>query len=309
MKRGIYLVANHHSEAMCANLIYSIRASGCKLPIRLIHFGGKPVQSQMILKEVEALRVEDFSPSGQELVRDLATVLTDCPRGWIYRYLAWFGDWDEFIYSDNDIVASMNWERLFDFLPEHDLVHADEEYTTKGRFNYDQPERIEEIFGKGSLLSAFTAGHIVVRCAPQMVADIRQAIGWFRQHPTIPKKHDQALTHVASLLGRWKMLNLCKAPHGWLSSWAGDYRNTLALVQAMQAEPFKRISHIHYSGGARIGTEATSDFLMAYLSEKQRMLHLTKLGILQAIGWIAFWSHYRRIRNGLRRRWKAYSKR
>ena len=51
--KGIYLVANKKSEALCANLIYSIRESGCKLPIRIIHFGGEKIKSSFILNEVE----------------------------------------------------------------------------------------------------------------------------------------------------------------------------------------------------------------------------------------------------------------
>lgn len=309
MKRGIYLVANQRNATLCANLVFSIRAAGCQLPIRLIHFGGQPVQAPELLQQVQLMRAEDFPREAQDLVSELATVLTDCPRGFLYRFLGWFGDWDEFIYSDNDIVALMNWERLFEFMPGHDLVHADEEYTTQGRFNYDQPGRIEEIFGKGSLLSAVTAGHFLARRDDKLVADMRQAIAWFRQNPGIAKRHDQALLHVASLVGRWKMLNLCQPPHGWLSSWAGDYRNPLALVQAIQSNPVRNISHIHYSGGAPVGIEPMADFLSANLSPKQRTDRLTRLGILKIAGWLKIQHQYRRLRNGLHHRWKAYTQR
>jgi len=306
IKRGIYIVANKRSEAECANLVYSIRASGCQLPIRLIHFGGQPVQAPELLQQVHLMREEDFPPESQEFVAELATVLTDCPRGFLYRFLGWFGDWDEFIYTDNDVVALMNWERLFDHLPGNDLVHADEEYTTQGRFNYAQPDKIQERFGEEALLSTVTAGHFVARRHPQLVEDMRKAIEWFQKNPDIPKKHDQALLHVASLIGGWKMTNLCQPPHHWLSSWAGDYQNPLALVQAIQSEPARKISHLHFSGGKPIGTEPVADFLSAYLDARQRIVHLTKLGFLQLGGWVAFCHHSRRIKNGLCRRWKKF---
>ena len=136
MKRGIYLVANRKSEEMCENLIHSIRASGCTLPIRLIHFGGKDIRAPYILSQAEFLYYDDFPAEAKQIIADLRSVLTECPLGFLYRYLAWFGDWDEFIYSDNDIVALTNWENLFDYLDDNDLVHADEEYTTKGCFNF-----------------------------------------------------------------------------------------------------------------------------------------------------------------------------
>jgi hypothetical protein len=306
--RGIYLVANDHSEALCANLIYSIRKSGCNLPIRLIPFGGKPVQSGRVLKEVEIWDVGRFPGDGQKFVGELAEVLVDCPRGFLYRFLGWFGEWNEFIYSDNDIVALMNWERLFDYLPGNDLVHADEEYTTQGQFNYVQPAEIERLFGTDALLSAVTAGHFAARQSPKLVEDMRRAMEWFRSNPAIPKRHDQSLLHIASLIGRWKMLNLCKPPHNWLSSWAGDYPNPLALIHAIQSEPQKQISHLHFSGGVPVGTEPSADFLSAHLGARQRTIHLTKLGILQICGWIAFRRHSKRIRTGLRRRWKRVFK-
>ena len=143
--RGIYLVANLKSQALCENLIYSIRQSGCGLPIKLIHFGGDKVNSAYILSQVELIEISSFPEEGIKFIDNLQTVLTDCPRGYLHRFLAWFGEWDEFIYSDNDIVALMNWEELFTYMPGYDLVHSDEEYLTKGRFNHNKIEFLKKI--------------------------------------------------------------------------------------------------------------------------------------------------------------------
>jgi hypothetical protein len=304
--RGIYLVANNHSEAHCANLVYSIRQSGCRLPIRLIPFGGKSVRSQQILSEVEVVELGSFSAEAHGFIGELKSVLTQCPTGFLHRFLAWFGDWDEFLYSDNDVVALMNWERLFDFLPGFDVVHADTEYTTKGRFNYQAPTEVEAIFGDGALLSAFTAGHFLSRRDERLVADMRHAIEWFRAHPRVPVKHDQALLHVASLLGRWKMLNLCREPHHWLSSWAGDYQNPLALLQALQGSPACAGSHLHFSGGTPSGAEPIHDFLTANLTSDRRKRYLFCKCISSLSGWRLTSDWCARIRRGIIRRWRAW---
>lgn len=302
MKKGIVLVANLKSQWYCENLIYSIRKSGCTLPIRLIHFGGEPVHSKKILDEVEFLTVDDFSEEAKAFINNLRSVLTDCPMGFLYRFLAWFSDWDEFIYSDNDIVALTNWERLFEFTEGYDVVHADEEYTTQGIFNYLLPNKIEEIFGKGSLSTALTAGHLLVKKNPKMIADMNAAVDWFKLNPEIPKKHDQSLLHIATLIGDWKLLNLCKPPHKWLSSWSGDYKNSLDLIQAVQGDSERKtaslkiwfsnlsqedktlynqqsshknvkvsISHLHYSGRGRIGAEAIDDLMFSSQTNESRM--------------------------------------
>src|SRR5204862_6507628 len=98
MKRGIYLVANFKSQAMCENLIFSIRKGGCTLPIRLIHFGGKEINSAYILKQVEFLHYENFPVDAKQFIASLRTVLIDCPLGYLYRYLAWFLVGDDVIY-------------------------------------------------------------------------------------------------------------------------------------------------------------------------------------------------------------------
>jgi hypothetical protein len=256
--------------------------SGCRLPIRLIPFGGDPVASERILREVELVAPTSFPEEAGSLLEELTPLLTSCPGGYLRRFLAWFGDWDEFIYSDNDVVATMNWEELFEHLPGFDLVHADEEYRTGGAYNYRQPAELERAFGKGALLSAFTAGHMLVKRDLRMVDDMRRAARWFRENPDIPLKHDQALLHVASLLGSWKALNLCRPPHNWGSSWAGDYGNTLAVVHRIAAG--RRVSHIHYSGGHVRLSAPIEDFATAYLSSSQRTRALAGAALRELAG-------------------------
>lgn len=333
MKKGIVLVANLKSQSDCENLVFSIRQSGCRLPIRLIHFGGEPVNSPKLLAEVEFLTSDDFPEEAKAFIRNLRSVLTDCPVGFLYRFLAWFSDWDAFIYSDNDIVALMNWDLLFDFIEDNDMLHADEEYTTLGIFNYLLPHRIEIIFGEGSLNSAVTAGHIVVKRSTKMIADMNAAVDWFKQNPAIPQKHDQALLHIAKLIGNWKVRNLCRPPFNWLSSWCGDYKNSLALVQAVQGaeeqktvsylkwiasfdDNHKRtkeikertrtgptmISHLHYSGRGRLGPRAIDDFSFSSQSDKARMMQLMKIQIADLFFVTYFSDQLKRIKRYVKRK-------
>jgi hypothetical protein len=304
MKRGIYLVANLQSQEMCENLVYSIRQSGCTLPIRIIHFGGSAITSAFLFHNAELLRYENFEKEAQEFVANLRSVLTECPLGFLYRFLAWFSDWDEFIYSDNDIVALTNWEEMFEYLNNYDLVHADEEYTTKGIYNYEKPTSIQAIFGETALETAMTAGHMVVKRNDRMVSDINDAVTWFKENSNIPKKHDQSLLHIATLLGDWKTLNLCKPPYNWLSSWAGDYKNSLQLIQNIQSKGNK-ISHIHYSGGAPHGNLAIEDLLLSNYSNQQRLKKIASISIISLSGYLSFRQQFLKIKKGIIRRLKS----
>ena len=298
MSKGIYLVANKKSEELCANLIYSIRESGCKLPIRIIHFGGEAIRSSFILNEVELVYFQDFSKEAQDFVNNLRTVLTDCPMGFLYRFLAWYSDWDQFIYSDNDIVALCNWEKLFELVEGHDLLHCDTEYTTNGIFNYDKPEFIKAEFGSTALESALTAGHFLVSKNESMIEDINSAVRWYSKNPGMAKNHDQALLHIASLLGSWKMLNLCKAPNNWLSSWSGDFKHDLELIQLSQAG--KKISHLHYSGGTPSGYSPVEELLLSNLSKKDRLKMYMKNSINHLSNFHYLSTKYKRLKKKLK---------
>ncbi len=297
MKRSIFLVANKNSEAQCANLIYSIRQSGCTLPINLIHFGGEKITAEFILNEVTFLHESDFPDEAIHFIDRIQEVITSCPRGFLYRFFALFSDCDEVLYSDNDIVAMCNWESLFDYLPDYDLVHADLEYTTEGKYNYYKPEVVKQIFGEKSLESAITAGHILIKRDQKIIDDIYKALEWFEANHGIPKRHDQSLLHIASLLGDWKVRNLCKTDN-WLSSWAGHFKNDLDIILKIQAG--QPISHLHYSGGTPSGTSPIDDLLFSNLDKKSRIKILVSSGLKDLTGLSALASIRKKGKNKLK---------
>ncbi len=286
MTHGIYIVANLRSQGHCENLIHSIRKTGCRLPIRLIPYGGEPINSPAVLSQVEVTPESSFPAEGRALVEKLAKGLS-CPRGFVLRYLAFFSDWDSFLYSDNDIVALMDWSELFERFsetPTPDLVHADEEYTTKGAFNFKQPDKVTSAFGPQALEQAITAGHFLCRRDPRFLTDILQALDWMQAHPEIVRPHDQTLLHLAALIGGWRIRNLCKSPDHWGSSWAGDYANPLALIHALNAGKRQRISHLHYSGDWPDGSKQIDVLLDTFRERNQWNRHAAIHGLRHALG-------------------------
>jgi len=281
--RGIYLVANRQSAQECDNLIYSIRRCGCRLPIRIIPYGGKPARLSARWEEVECVSTADFPVEAGAFVEELRKRMPQCSAGLLRRFLCWFGEFEEFLYSDNDVVAMMNWEELFPYLENYELVHADNEFETGCIFNLIQPPRFEELMGPGALESAVTAGHFLCRRSPRHTADLLAGLDWMEAHPDIPIWHDQALLHVTLVLAKWQVLNLCKPPHNWASSWAGHYKNVLELIRTIQVER-RPISHLHFSGGIATGTQPIDELLWAGLTVKERNRKLLWALLRQASG-------------------------
>jgi hypothetical protein len=286
-RRGIYLVANRVSSEHCHNLIYSIRRCGCKLPIRIIPFGGEPLKLkdgfEDVFEDVALVRMEDFPVEGREFVAGLVRRIPQCNPGILQRFLCWFGEFDEFLYSDNDIVAVMNWEEMFGFLGEYEVVHADEEYTTRGWHNIRQKDRFEELLGAGTLQQAMTAGHFLCRRAAHHAGDLLASLEWMEAHPEVPVWHDQTLMHITLVLAKWPVLNLCKPPHNWASSWAGDYRNSFEVLRTVSAAG-QRLSHLHFSGGTPTGAEAIEELLYADLPAAERKRKLLRVLLREESG-------------------------
>jgi hypothetical protein len=280
--RGIYLVANRVSSDLCHNLIYSIRQCGCRLPIRVLPYGGEPLALKDNFEDVALVRPEDFPAEGREFVAELGRRLP-CSPGLLQRFLCWFGEFDEFLYSDNDIVALMNWEEMFGYLGDYELVHADHEYRTGGMFNLREPERFEQLLGAGALEWALTAGHFLCRPSPRQVDDLLAGVSWMEAHREVVKWHDQALMHVALALAKWPVLNLCKPPHNWGHTWAGGYKNSFDVLRTVQA-CHHPVSHVHFAGGMPTGTAPIDELLYMNLPAKQRNRRLLRALLTEAIG-------------------------
>ena len=282
-RRGIYLVANRRSEAESNNLIDSIRRCGCRLPIRVIPFDDTPAILDKRWDEVEPLLIGDFPADGLAFFRELTERHRGCHPGLLRRFLCWFGEFDEFLYSDNDVVALMNWEELFPWLENCDVVHADTEYKTGGRFNLREPRRFEDLMGAGSLEAALTSGHFLCRRSPTHVADLLAGLSWMEAHRDLLIWQDQVLLHVTLLVAKWRVLNLCKPPYDWASSWAGDYKDVLELVRTIQVER-RPISHIHYSGRIGTGLRPIDELIYSSLTIPERNRKLLWALLRQAVG-------------------------
>jgi len=119
-------------------------------------------------------------------------------------------------------------------------------------------------------------------------------------NPKVPMWHDQTLMHVTLVLAQWRVLNLCKQPYGFASSWAGDYKNVLDLIRTLQVER-RPISHLHYSGGIATGTEPIGELLLTSLPAKERNRKLLRALLWQASGLRAIERQYRRVKQKIKR--------
>ena len=296
MTRGIYLVTNRRSEREAAHLVFTLRQAGCTLPIALIPYDDNPPIHPRLRTETTFLNVADFPAEGRALLGQIAELWPASRAGLFRRLLAWWGPYDQFIYSDNDIVALADWSLFFARLDDNDFLHADGEYQTGGTFAYKKPQIVKEKFGPAALDSLLTTGHYVSRKRPEIAAALAATVAWLRANPGVAHEVDGAFIHLAILVGGLRIRNLCRAPDHWPSPWAGSYRNALEVIHAVQRG---RLLQLHYSGGDPDGYFASEEIYFSEDTTGQRLWRHIRVAL-------AHWTglHYVRTRiwPGLKRR-------
>lgn len=296
--RGIYLVANKPSEQLCKNLVYTIRRTGCRLPIAVIPYDGRALTDPDLLAETRILPPSGFPSHSRDRVRDLAARLDACPEGFLRRFLALDGPFDEFIYADNDIVAISNWEPLLDHLQDNDIVHQDMEWTTDGRFNFTDPSPVRSEFGREAMLHAMNGGFFAMAKSTPLADLIPRALDWMEQHRGAIKMHDQTLLHIALLLGDLRVTNLCRPPHNYAGPWAGDYGNLFDLIATITSG--KPTLHLHYAGGCIDRHGPMGELLASYATKEERYQLQTRAFVRLATGLETAQRTFRRAK----RKWK-----
>jgi hypothetical protein len=275
-----------------------LRQAGCAWPIALIPFDDDVPTDPRLLAETTILNLEKFPREAIDLLAQIGRLWPKSRLGLFRRLLAWYGPFDEFIYTDNDIVALGDWTVYFDRLAGADLVHADWEYKTVGIFAYAKPEIVVEKFGPAALDSLFTTGHFASRKKPEMTAIFSQTIAWLRENPGVAFEVDGPLLHLAMLVGSQRVVNLCREPDHLPSPWAGDYRNALEVAQAAS----RGLRKLHYSGWTPDGYYAREEFTHSNLTDAARLRRMLGAALYH---WSGLFYLNGKFKHGLKRRGAA----
>jgi hypothetical protein len=161
MSRGIYITANDKVTDHAIALINSIRVHDLDTPIVLIPYDDNYHQVAEILKERHGVRVyEDL-----EFIDRLSNRLHEIFGGDFFarpnqfrKQACWFGEFDEFLYIDTDIVV---FEKLIDnlsYFSQYDFLSCDYQHLG-GINNVFTPKVIEDrIFTQNELKDIFNGG-------------------------------------------------------------------------------------------------------------------------------------------------------
>lgn len=115
---GIYLLANDRAIEWLIAALASIRAKGCTLPICIIPFDENIQKLRGLAAKYDLTFLEDDSFARLEQLGSEFTTPLIYIRMW-RKFAMFWGPFENFIYSDVDIVALMNWDEILQAYVSH----------------------------------------------------------------------------------------------------------------------------------------------------------------------------------------------
>ena len=253
MKRGIYIVANDKVMENAIALLNSIRLHDQEIPVYLIPFNH---DYQTVLATLNRLHSVQLFPDLELIERLTHRVGEIFDRDFLklpnkMRKLAvWFGEFDEFLYIDTDIVVFDKISETLNHLSNCDFCCCDYHFASEGLRNIFSPIVKGNIFSQEQLQDVFNSGFwgsrkgvITEDRLYEVLTDCAQHREYFDFAQGVT---DQPVLNYLILKCFEKRMNLSKPPENAPGSWAGsthfENRNNVLYDRG------KRLNYLHWAG-------------------------------------------------------------
>lgn len=255
MSRGIYITANDKVTDHAIALVNSIRVHDLETPIVLIPYDDNYHQVAAILKERHGVRVyEDL-----EFIDRLSNRLHEIFGGDFFarpnqfrKQACWFGEFDEFLYIDTDIVV---FEKLIDnlnYFSEYDFLSCDYQHLG-GIKNVFTPKVVEDnLFTENELKDIFNGGFWASKKGFISEQDLYDTFAECAAHPEYfdfsQKTSDQPIINYMILKRIARRFNIIRRPNGAPGNWAGSSHFVVdgdCLIDPSVDQP---LQYLHWAG-------------------------------------------------------------
>jgi len=255
MSRGIYITANDKVTDHAIALINSIRVHDLDTPIVLIPYDDNYHQVAEILKERHGVRVyEDL-----EFIDRLSNRLHEIFGGDFFarpnqfrKQACWFGEFDEFLYIDTDIVVFEKLIDNLDYFSECDFLSCDYQHLG-GINNVFTPKVIkDEIFNQNELRDIFNGGFWASKKGLISEQDLYDTFSECAAHPDYfdfsQKTSDQPIINYMILKRIARRFNIVRRPKGASGNWAGSSHFLVDGDRLIDPTVDQPLQYLHWAG-------------------------------------------------------------
>ena len=252
--RGIYIIANDRVTEQAVALLKSIRAYDTETPVSLIPYNDSYQNAAAAL-----------APYGVTVYADLALIdrLTQqiqqtfgdqffARPNVVRKFACWFGEFDEFLYIDTDVVVFEKIADSLDYLATYDFCCCDYQHTS-GLTNVFTTNVIDDqVLTAADCEDVFNSGFWISKKGLISEADLSAIFAESAAHPEYfdfsQKTSDQPILNYLVLRRFPKRSNLVRRPGGAPGNWAGSpqfRREGDILIDPTCNQP---LQYLHWAG-------------------------------------------------------------
>ena len=255
MSRGIYITANDKVTEQTIALLNSIRLYDPDTPIMMIPYDDNYQAIATKLANSFDVKVYPDLDFIERLSQKLYTIFG---RGFFARpnqfrkQACWFGEFDEFLYIDTDIVVFEKIIDNLDYLQEYDFLCCDYQHSA-GIKNVFSPKVIEEgIFTEIELQDIFNGGFWASKKNLISEQDLYDTFSECASHPEYfdfsQKTSDQPIINYMLLKRIPRRFNLVRRSGKAPGSWAGSKHFQQQNYTLFDPNTNQPLQYLHWAG-------------------------------------------------------------
>ena len=255
MSRGIYITANDKVSEQAIALLNSIRLHDRDTPIMMIPYDDNYQAIATTLANSFNVQVYPDLDFIERLSQKLYAIFG---QGFFARpnqfrkQACWFGEFDEFLYIDTDIVVFEKIIDNLDYLQEYDFICCDYQHSG-GIKNVFTPKVIEEgIFTATELQDIFNGGFWASKKNLITEQDLYDTFAECVSHPEYfdfsQKTSDQPIINYMLLKRIPRRFNIVRRPGKAPGSWAGSKHFQQQDYTLFDPNTNQKLQYIHWAG-------------------------------------------------------------
>ncbi|KAM3096278.1 Npun_R2821/Npun_R2822 family protein [Phormidesmis sp. 146-12] len=256
MSRGIYITANDKVTDHAIALINSIRIHDVETPIVLIPYDDNYHTVAEILKQRHGVEVykdlEFIDRLSKRLHEAFGSDFFARPNQF-RKQACWFGEFDEFLYIDTDIVV---FEKIIDnlnYFSEYDFLCCDYQHLGGIKNVFTSKVVEENVFTESDLKDMFNGGFWASKKGLVSEQEIYETFAECAAHPEYfdfsQKTSDQPIINYMILKRIARRFNIIRRPGGAPGNWGGTSHFTRTenyqLVDPSVDQP---LQYLHWAG-------------------------------------------------------------
>ncbi|MGK7873024.1 MAG: Npun_R2821/Npun_R2822 family protein [Xenococcaceae cyanobacterium] len=229
MSRGIYITANDRVTEQAIALLNSIRLYDKDTPIVLIPYDEQYQAIAQLLAEYYGVKVykdlQFIKRLSQKLYHIFGKNFFARPNQF-RKQACWFGEFDQFLYIDTDIVV---FEKIIDnlnYLDDYDFLCCDYQHTGGIRNVFTSKVIEEGVFSESDIKDIFNGGFWASKKKLISEENLYETFAECATHPEYfdfsQKTSDQPIINYMILKRIKRRFNLVRKPSKGSGSWAGS---------------------------------------------------------------------------------------